>query len=79
MTMIDWPDAPPVPQPLHGADPVEVSLKQVPHPLPHHVLEPPKMAGLAAAVYTPLPMLACQEKAELPEAGPQPQAPFVPS
>jgi hypothetical protein len=75
--MMDWPDAPPLPQPLHGADPVEVSLKQAPHPLPHQVLEPPKMAGLAAAVYTPELMPACQEKAELPD--PQPQAPIWPS
>lgn len=73
------PEAPPVPHPLHGAEPVDVSLKHVPHPLPHHVLEPPKMAGLAAAVYTPEPMPACQLKAELPDAGPQPQAPFWPS
>jgi len=56
-----------------------VSRKQVPHPLPHHVLDPPKMAGDAAAVYTPDPIPACQEKAELPDAGPQPQAPFWPS
>jgi hypothetical protein len=50
MTMMLLPLAPPDPQPEHGADPVDVSLKHVPHPLPHHVLDPPKMAGLAAAV-----------------------------
>jgi hypothetical protein len=75
--MMLCPVAPPVPQVLHGALPVEVSLKQVPQPLPHQVLEPPKMAGLAAAVYTPELMPACQLKALLPV--PQPQAPFVPS
>ena len=81
MTTTLLPAAPPVPHPAHGADPVDVSRKQVPHPAPHQVLPeaPPKTAGLAAAVYTPAPMPACHAKAELPAAGPQPQAPFVPS
>jgi len=40
MTMILWPLAPPAPQPLHGALPVEVSLKHLPQPEPHHDFPP---------------------------------------
>lgn len=46
--MMLCPLAPPVPCPL-GALPVDVSLKHLPHPEPHHVPEP-KTAEEAAAV-----------------------------
>lgn len=39
ITVMLWPDAPPVPWP-EGAEPVEVSLKHVPQPEPHHVAVP---------------------------------------
>jgi hypothetical protein len=37
MTMMLWPEAPPVPHPLQGAWPVEVSWKHFPQPGPHQL------------------------------------------
>lgn len=49
------PAAPPVPWP-DGAEPVDVSLKHVPQPEPHHVALPNKEVE-AAAVKSPFPPL----------------------
>lgn len=47
ITVILLPAAPPVPWP-EGAEPVDVSLKQVPQPEPHHVALPNKEVEAAA-------------------------------
>lgn len=47
MTVILLPAAPPVPWP-EGAEPVDVSLKHVPQPEPHHVALPNKEVEAAA-------------------------------
>lgn len=75
MTMMLWPLAPPVPHEPHGADPVDVSRKHLPHPDPHHVDPAPKIACDAAAVYTPGAMPSCHAKGDEDEV-PQPQAPI---